>query len=346
MRRPINPWVPVNFTHILCRSGVAGLLLLAAGFAAPGQFKEIREAPFPAAEAPSKIHTLLEKVTAENRNQIVATLLGWADWYRDILDRELISFWKQDGRASLVLVLHDLADAPVASEVVEFSWREQRPATFTLAYASTLGDLMARYPDSARPFLDDLLSGQVLSQPETEAVCRILIDMPDIGTWRKNGLEILPLYRQTAESLLTRDVNGPDREKMYQADSWLHDLKWRNAGATAQQSPRPATMPMTPPTPYSPAATSPRPSVTVPAPDPQTYNGARSGTLESSGGPIPQNGEYVFRNLPPVRMHLDFDTKHWEASLEPSAGETQRLVVRNIGNGPQKRCVIHWTAIP
>ena len=327
------------------------LLLLTAGIAANAQFKEIKEAPFPAAEAPGKIATLLEKTDPDNRNQTVATLLGWSDWYRDILDRELIARWQGDNRANLTLVMRDLANSHVASQIVEYSWRRQRTATFTLAYVPMLGDLMARYPESARPFLDDLLGGQptpALSPSEADAVCRILLDMPDTGTWRANALQILPRYRQAAESLLRQDMNGPDQEKMYRAHTWLHDLKWDDAGgANSRQISRSRPMPQSPPLPPPPAYV-PDPQrphvVSAPAAAPVSYDGARSGTFESSGGPIPQNGEYVFRNLPPVKLQLEYDTKHWEARLE-QGGEGQRLVVRNKGNGPQKRCVVHWTAI-
>jgi hypothetical protein len=33
---------------------------------------------------------------------------------------------------------------------------------------------------------------------------------------------------------------------------------------------------------------------------------------------------------------LDFDTKHWEARLAPGEGQTQVLVLRNMGKGLQK----------
>ena len=331
------------------------LLLLTTGIAANAQFKEIKEAPFPAAEAPHKIATLLEQTNPDNRNQTVSTLLGWSDWYRDILDQELITRWQGNNRANLTLVMRDLANSQVASQIVESSWRRQRAATFTLTYAPTLGDLMARYPESARPFLADLLAGQPtppLSPSEAEAVCRILIDMTDTGDWRANALQILPRYRQTAQRLLTQDMNGPDQEKMYRAHTWLHDLKWDDAGSPnsrqiSQSRPMSERTPQLAPAPFPPLSipNSQRPHVvSQPAAAPTSYDGARTGTLESAGGPIPQNGEYVFRDLPPVKIQLEYDTKHWEARLEQE-GQGQRLVVRNKGNGPQKRCVVHWTAI-
>jgi hypothetical protein len=331
------------------------LLLLTAGIAASAQFKEIREAPFPAAEAPRKIATLLEKTDPDNRTQTVSTLLGWSDWYRDILDQELIARWQGDQRANLTLVMRELANSHVASQVIEYSWHRQRASTFTLTYAPTLGDLMARYPESARPFLADLLGGQpapALSPSEAEAVCRILIDMTDTGDWRANALQVLPRYRQAARSLLTQDMNGPDQEKMYRAHTWLHDLKWDDAGGAnspqmsrSRPMPERTPQPVPPPVPPTFVPNSQRPHVvSQPAAVLTSYDGARTGTLESAGGPIPQNGEYVFRDLPPVKLQLEYDTKHWEGRLEQT-GEGQRLVVRNKGNGPQKRCVVHWTAI-
>ena len=104
-------------------------------------------------------------------------------------------------------ILESLADAQVASGIVEFSWRQRREETFIPAYVPTLGMLMARYPASAKPFLDDLLdparNGRQLpdlSPAEAEAVCRILIDMPDLGTWRRDALQILSHYRPAAEA--------------------------------------------------------------------------------------------------------------------------------------------------
>ena len=76
------------------------------------------------------------------------------------------------------------------------------------------------------------------------------------------------------------------------------------------------------------------------------YDGAQSGTLECTGGPIPQNAEYVFRNMPPVKLRLEYNKKIWDGKLVPGAGQTQTLILKNIANGPQKKCVVHWTVIP
>jgi hypothetical protein len=54
----------------------------------------------------------------------------------------------------------------------------------------------------------------------------------------------------------------------------------------------------------------------------------------------------VFRNVPLVKMQLDYDTKTWDARLAPGDGQTQKLIVRNKSSGPQKHCVVHWTATP
>jgi hypothetical protein len=93
------------------------------------------------------------------------------------------------------------------------------------------------------------------------------------------------------------------------------------------------------------AALAVKPGIQVAAAQARPYSGPRSGTLACSGGPIPQNGEYVFRDLPPVHLQLEYNKKIWEGKLEPGNGQTQRLILKNVGNGPQKKCLVHWTAI-
>jgi hypothetical protein len=258
-------------------------------------------------------------------------------------------------------VIESLADSHLASSIVENSWRKQREATFMPAYAPMFGHLMLRYPESAKPFLDDLLGvgapGQPpldLSPPEAETVCRILIDMPtDIGTWKKSALQILPHYRRTAESLLARDLHGDDQEKSYRAQLWLADLK-SNAPTvpTERQSPRERPRPSLSSSGSSSSADAPRampvaPPVTAPAQNPVSASSTmKSGTLECSGNPIPQNGEYVFRNLPSARLQLEYDARTWDVHLAPGEGQTQRLILRNKSPGSQKRCVVHWTVVP
>jgi hypothetical protein len=371
---------PSRFARTV-RSCEAAFVLAVIGAAAHAQFKETGPAPFPPAVAQKKIRKALETVTAENRQQTVAMLSGLLPWYRDMLDDELIAAWKRNTRANVTEAIEALADAHVASGVIEYAWREQRQATFTLAYAPMLGHLMARYPQSAEPFLADLRgegpTGQppALSPQEAEAVCRILVDMPDIGSWKKDALQILPRYPEAARKLLTEDEHGPDPEKTYSAHVWLLDLKMEApANAAAQPAPRrtPPPVPHTvtesgpvnsqptsvaPPRrvavngPPIPVENHPQPShaalPTSPAPvSSLPYAGATSGTFESSGSPIPQNAEYVFRNVPPVKLRLDFDTRIWEARLVPGEGQTQKLLVKNKSSGPQKRCVVHWTVAP
>jgi hypothetical protein len=337
---------------------------------ADAQFKEVGPPPFSPTVARQKIRTLLDQVAPSNRHETIDTLNGLVPWYRDILDEELIAAWQRDGRANLTQVIEPLADARLASAIVDYSWRQAPQATFNPTYAPMFGHLMERYPDSAKPFLADLLgptaNGQQtlnLSPPEAEAVCRILLDMPDIGTWKKSALQILLHYRVVAERLLAQDVQGDDQEKSYRAQRWQRELGGDVPGVANQpQSPRrkPAVSP--PPVAdrsaagnqnQAPTLAAPRTGVdrapTPPAANsapPSLYWGAKSGTLESSGGPIPQNAEYVFRNLPLVKMQLDYDTKIWDARLAPGEGQTQRLILRNKSSGPQKRCVVRWSVVP
>lgn len=370
--------------HRIVRVVVAwGISFFAFGIAALAQFKVVGPAPYPPNVARQKIKALIDGVDPANRPQTVDTLVGLLSWYRDIVDDELIAGWQKDDRAKLTDLMQPLADSRVAVGVVEFSWRQQRQSAFYPDYAPMFANFMTRFPESARPFVDDLLgSPPELPQAQAETVCRILLDMPDVGNWRKNALQILPHYRRVAESVLNQDVHGSDQEKSYQAQRWLADLRMDSQGAPNQQQrgryrlnqtastsrPTVAVNDSTPtgdqvaPAPRQPAPTtsnSPptlqRPLPAVPAPSapasvpptaPPAYSGPKSGTLESMGGPIPQNAEYVFRNLPPLKLQLDYDTKNWDARLVPADGQTQKLVVKNKGSGPQKRCVVHWTVVP
>jgi hypothetical protein len=337
-----------------CAARVFCLVMAAAGITAQAQFKVVEHAPFPPNVARQKIKSLLEGADPANSRQTVDSLMALLPWYRDIINEELISAWKGDGRANLPEVIRPLADEPVAKSVVEFSWREGRASAFTLAYAPMLGDLMARYPESAKPFLDDLLGPAAvgapmpaLSQPEAETVCRILVDMPGVGDWQSNARKILPYYRSAAQSLLSQDLQSGDREKWYRAQQWLDELKidqpqpaQRRAGPTL--APRPAVDAAPVAAKAAPLPAPPPASPESPAP---VYKGAMSGTLTCSGSPIPRNAEYVFRNLPPNKLALDYDTRNWEARLTPGEGGTQKLILKNKSPGPQKQCVVHWMAI-
>jgi hypothetical protein len=141
---------------------------------------------------------------------------------------------------------------------------------------------------------------------------------------------------------------------------WQRELRGDVPGV-GNQLPTPRTRPAAQPPPdRAPAGNQPPTLVTPrtgdrapttaaansPAAPPSLYSGARSGTLQCSGGPIPQNGEYVFRNLPLLKIQLDYDTKNWEARLAPGEGQTQRVILKNKSSGPQKRCVVHWSVIP
>lgn len=359
--------------HRVAHRGIlCACVFVAASMAARAQFKETPPAPYTAAVARQKIRTLIENVDPGNRQQTVETLSGLLVWYRDLIDEELIAAWQGDKKANLPLLMTPLADARVASSIVAFSWLRQRPATFNLAYAPMLGDLMARYQGSADPFLHDLLAPAaagaqmpVLSQTEAEAVCRILLDMPDTANWKKIALEILPHYRLAAQSLLAQDLQGKEQEKNYRAQVWLADLKWNAPGFTSEP-PQPRGRPAPPPPGFAgrapggqttSAMLSQRPHIVdQPAGDPPgyppsadpplPYSGPRSGTLKCSGDPVPPNAEYVFPGMPLGNIQLDLDGKPWTARLVPGNGQTQDLILTNKGSGPQKRCTVRWKIIP
>lgn len=311
--------------------GMNRLILLACAFAVAGvtaraQFKETPPAPYASAVARQKIRTLIASAEPDNRQQTVNTLSGLVVWYRDTIDDELIAAWKRDGRENLPALITPLADARLASAIVEFSWHERRAETFNLTYAPLLGDLMERYRAGADPFLRDLLgpAGPMpdLTEAEAAAVCRILLDMPDTADWRKAALQILPHYRPIAQELLLQDLRGNNQEKIYRAQFWMSDLKMNAPGVTSDPPNRRRLMVAAPPA----------------APG--------SGTLICSGGPIPPNAEYIFPGMPLGNLQLDLDGKPWEARLAPGQGRTQDLILTNRSRDPQKTCTVRWRVVP
>jgi hypothetical protein len=358
------------------------LAFVAVSPVADAQFKVTGPAPYSDTVAREKVKTLLAGVDSNNGKPTVDTLSGLLAWYRDIIDDELIAAWQGDRRANLPDVIKPLADARVAVAAVDFSWRKQRPVAFLVAYAPMFEDLMIRFPDSAKPMLGDLQQPLELSASEEQTVCRILIDMPDVGSWQKIAQQILPRYRQTAERLLAQDLQGGDEKKRDRAQYWMFDLRSSirdssasptitstsssgrrrmptddppaliGIGSQASYNPAPAAPPSNKPAATAkdaPQATKPANPAALAAPvatDPQAYTGPMSGTLECTGSPIPQNAEYVFRSLPLGKLQLDYDTKIWDARLSPGDARTQRLILKNKTSGAQKRCVVHWTVSP
>jgi hypothetical protein len=304
------------------------LLLLATGAAAWAQFKPVGPAPYTATVARQRIRALVAKTDPANRQQSIATISGLLTWYRDIADDELIAAWKKDeGRENLPEAITALADARVATAVVEFSWRQRREAAFQPAYAPMLGNLMLRFPESAKPFLDDLAgehplssaggSALPLAEPQAYAVCRILLDMPDIGSWRKNAAQILPHYRDAAESLIAADARGSDLEQRYRAQYWTAVLRSSAPGGGSGS-----------------IGLSPRPSE------------AASGTLECSGDAIAPNAQVVFRNVTTENRRFEFDRKIWDIQFVAGQAGTQNMILTNKSSRPQKRCLVKWSRIP
>ena len=337
----------------------SSLLFLLAGAAVYGQFKEVGAAPFPPAEAHQKIRSLLDDVNPSNRQQTAKTLVGWLVWYRDIADQEMIAEWRSDKRAGLGLVVDELGDARVGSEIAA-SWRQPG---LSLLDAPMLEKLFTHFSDGAEIFVRDLLRNPDLSGNEAEAACRILIDLPE--RWRNSALQILPHYRNSAQPLLTQDLRTGDEDKMGRAQFFLRDLGWEVPGETNRPQPvrrraAPAPATSTGSLPPRPRLSGPVESESIPSSQPEAvtlrpvqqpqarvsgaYNGAQSGTL-SCIGTIPQNAEYVFRDLPPVPIRLDYDEKAWNARLAPGDVQTQRVILRNISSGPRKGCVVHWNVI-
>lgn len=352
--------------RIDCRGFPSVILLVAASVTVSAQFKETPSAPYSPAVARQKIRMLLESGDPDSR-RTAETLSGLLVWYRDIIDDELIAAWKTDQRAKLPPLMPLYADSRVASAIVEFSWREQRASTFNLTYAPMLGDLMARYPNAADPFIRDLAvpaadGGQMpdLSPSEAAAVCRILLDMPDTGEWKKVALRVLPHYRPAVQSLLLQDLRGSDEEKSYRARRWMAELRLDAPRLTSEDgdqhpklTPRgSAVAGLGPAGNQSPNDTfSGRPHIVgqpsaAATPSDAPYSAARSGTLKCVGDPVPPNAEYVFAGMPLGNLQIDLDGKPWAARLLPGNGQTQDLILINRSSSAQKGCVVHWRVIP
>jgi hypothetical protein len=332
---------------------------------ASAQFKVVGPAPYSEPVARQKIRGLLQSVDSSNRQQTTDSLTNLLNWYRDLMDEELITAWRTepDKRSDLAAIIDPLATPRVASGIIEFSWRE-RDSAFRLEYAPMYEHLMTRYVDSGRPMLDGLPSAPDLPDPAAETVCRILIDMPEIGGWRQTALRVLPRYRAVARRLLTEDLRSDDRYRQDRAEFWLDDPR-STLYTGSNASPRSISRQQPPhrdlPNANNRASTGPGPEMDFPPPPPPmssrpalmarpdppespAYNGPMSGTLECAGAPIPQNAEYVFRNLPAAKLRLDYDTKIWDARLAPIDGQTQKLILRNRSSAAQKHCTLHWTA--
>jgi hypothetical protein len=74
----------------------------------------------------------------------------------------------------------------------------------------------------------------------------------------------------------------------------------------------------------------------------QAYNGPSSGNLKYSGPAVIQNGEIVFRNLPDTNLRLIYDRNAWDGRLSPDGDGSQKLVMRSLKPGSQKKCEVKW----
>ena len=351
-------------------SRVPSLLLAFTAAAAYAQFTVVGPAPYTEPVAREKIRALLKNADADTQKQTISDLSRLLSWYRDLIDEELVAAWQQNPgkRGDFAGVIDTLTTPRVAAGVMEFSWRE-RDSAFRVAYAPLYEHLMTRYAESGRPMLNDLLTQPPpeLSEPVAETVCRILIDMPEgVGVWRQSALRILPRYRSMARRLLAADARSSDSAVQDRALFWLDDPRstlYDGSGAATDRTPprlaRTRASSGAGPNFVGPGADAPPAPVAVPAspaappappspphgppPHPESYSGPRSGTLECAGTAIPQNAEYVFRNLPAAKLQLEYDTKIWDGRLVLVDGQTQKLVLRNKAAGAQKRCTVHWT---
>lgn len=72
------------------------------------------------------------------------------------------------------------------------------------------------------------------------------------------------------------------------------------------------------------------------------YDGPSSGRFSYDGPPVPQNGEIVFRGLPPGRIRVILDERIWSYRLAPAAEGRQQLILRSKRTGVQKNAEVTW----
>jgi hypothetical protein len=196
-----------------------------------------------------------------------------------------------------------------------------------------------------------------LSPSEAHTVCRILLDMPNTGDWKKIALQVLPHYRVTAQELLVEDLRGNNQEKSYRAQIWMTELRLNVPGVTSDEDEQhrkltPRTSPVAGSGVQLPAGTFwgrplivEQPSAPL-APGDASFRGPTSGTLKCIGDPVPPNAEYVFPGMPPGNLQIDLDGKPWDARLVPGNGQTQNLILINKSSVAQKLCTVRWKMVP
>lgn len=74
----------------------------------------------------------------------------------------------------------------------------------------------------------------------------------------------------------------------------------------------------------------------------RTVPGPRSGRLEYNGTPVPQNGEIVFSGIPAGKLRLDYDRSAWVAIIALGDDNTQRIILRSLKSGTQKKAWLIW----
>jgi hypothetical protein len=122
------------------------------GGVARAQFQIVGPAPISPAVARQRIRALLESVNAANLQETNRQLNSLINWYRELMDDEIVAAWQREGRSNLPPLVETWADARVAAGIVDYSWRQQRATTFIPEYEHTLGLLMTRYPDTTKIF--------------------------------------------------------------------------------------------------------------------------------------------------------------------------------------------------
>jgi hypothetical protein len=174
------------------------------------------------------------------------------------------------------------------------------------------------------------MRGEYKITPQPDGKTYMLQRLAHDGT----SIENIVLTRTSGNSPAGEYIDQSGTRYTQLPDGSLREVRVKQAPSPPNPNPAPVSDPLPAPPASSPAI-----------PNAAPYNGPLSGTLTCDGARIPQNGERVFNDLPPLDLNLIYDQKTWDAKLENVGGHSKRLILTNKKPGEQKKCEVHWQVV-
>jgi len=206
------------------------------------------------------------------------------------------------------------------------------PPVMTVAQQTTAvnrGDLSELYT----------VRGEYTITPQPDGKAYMLQRLARDGT----SIENIVLTKTSGNNPAAEYIDQSGTKYTQLPDGSLREVRVKQAPSPPPQPVR--TQPSNPnPAPVAGPISAP-PALSAAPTNASPYNGPRSGTLTCDGGRIPQNGEKVFSDLPPLDLNLIYDKKTWDAKLQDVDGQSKRLILTNKKPGEQKKCEVHWQVV-